>query len=181
MEPITTIALAKKIADAAGFSDWIKEKLGDSFGEKTAEKIAAIAKVATDTATPEEALKHIQQDLEAAAEVRGLLIENEHQLKMASLEDRQSAREMYNTKNEMADKIAEQVIKQNHLVVALLLIGNGLVLYLVTDKAIALALGNLIGASISALWQERQQVIGFFFGSSLGSLLKNKFPINPRS
>lgn len=176
MEPLTTIALARAVASATGLDAWVKDKLGDAVGEKAADKIAAVAQVATAAATGKEALEMIQQDAGARAVVRQKLLDMEHELILAQLQDVQSARQMYSGKNEMADRIAERVISQNHIVVALLLTANGLVLYLVKDSTVALAVGNLIGASVTALWQERQQVIGFFFGSSLGSKLKTALP-----
>jgi len=178
MDPVTAITIAKGIAKYTGLGDWIKNKLGEKLGEKTAQKITHIAQVATNSATPEEALERVKLYQDEAEAVKQKLLEKEHELKLAYLEDVQSAREMYGHKNAMADKVAEQVISQNHKVVALLLLCNVLVLQYVEDTAVAMALGNLIGGSVTALWQERQQVIGFFFGSSLGSKLKNAFPLN---
>ena len=57
--------------------------------------------------------------------------------------------------------------------VGLLVGANALALCFIKEATIAVAVGNVIGASIQALWNERQQVIGFFFGSSLGSKMKD--------
>lgn len=176
MEPVTTIALAKAVASATGLDTWLKDKLGDAVGETAADKIAAVAQVVTDAGTGQEALEMIRQDAGARASVRQKLLDMEHELILAQLQDVQSARQMYSGKNEMADKIAERVISQNHIVVALLLVMECVAFALVNDSSVAMIIGNLIGASVAALWQERQQVIGFFFGSSLGSKLKTALP-----
>ena len=172
MEPLTVIALATKMASATGLGDWVKNKLGSSIGEGAAQKIIDVAKIATGAATPEHALEMIERDAKAATAVKQQLLEQEHELVLAQLKDVQSARGMYSGKNTMADDIAKRVISQNHVCVCLLIMCNGLVLVFVKDTVIAVALGNLFGASIGALWQKRQQVINFFFGSSLGSKLK---------
>jgi len=173
MEPMTAIAIAKGLASVTGFDSWIADKLGDKLGDKTAKKIIDVAKLATSASTPEEALERAKADTEAAQAIRLQLLNNEHELALAALDDIDSARQMYSHNNTMADSIAQRVITQNHWAVAILLACNGLVIKFVDDKTIALALGNLIGTSVAALWQERQQVIGFFFGSSLGSKLKD--------
>lgn len=180
MDPITAIALAKGIASATGLDDWITSKLGGVVGASTAGKIIDVAKVATGASSPEQALKQLQGSSESAAKARIKLLNHEHELSLAALADTQSARQMYSDKSHMADKVAAQVIAQNHWVVALLITANAAVLYFVDDKAVALALGNLIGISINALWSERQQVVGFFFGSSLGSKLKNNELFKPK-
>ena len=179
MDPATAITIAKGIANATGLDTWIKGKLGDVIGEKAAEKVVSIAETVTRAQSGPEALAAIQKDKAAKEAVRQKLLDREHELVLASLQDVRDARTMYGEKNEMADVIATQVIKQNHFTVLALLIANGLVLTFVEDKVLGVALGNLIGASIGALWHERQQVIGFFFGSSLGSKMKTVVMGNP--
>ncbi|MGH1374400.1 MAG: hypothetical protein ACRBBW_20350 [Cellvibrionaceae bacterium] len=175
MEPMTAIAIAKGLASVTGFDSWISEKLGDKLGDKTAQKIIDVAKIATGATTPEQALERAKADQQMAQAIRKKLVDNEHELALAALNDIDSARTMYSGNNTMADEIARRVITQNHWAVAILLACNGLVIEFVDDKTVALALGNLIGTSVAALWQERQQVIGFFFGSSMGSKLKDMF------
>jgi len=77
------------------------------------------------------------------------------------------------THKAMAEGIAKRIIHQNQWLVGVLLVANGLVLVFIENNTVALAVGNLIGGSISSLWQERQQIIGYFFGSSLGSKMKD--------
>lgn len=136
---------------------------------------------ATGKDTPEEALIQLQNDPEALVKLKELYYKNEEDIrshieKMVELEltDIQDARSMYEHNNKMADVIAKKIINQNHLLVASLIIANGLTLYFVKETALAVAITNLISASIGYLWNERQQVVGFFYGSSLGSKMKDK-------
>lgn len=172
MAILTTLAVAAKLADAAGLTDWVKEKLGSNVGESAATKIIDVAQIVTGQTNSADALSSISNNPNFAAEFKQQILSQAHELKLAQLADIQSARTMYDGKNAMADTIAKRVIDHNHLMVCFLIVCNGLVLAFVADKVVAVALGNLIGASIGALWQERQQVINFFFGSSLGSKLK---------
>lgn len=178
MDPITVIALAKAIASAAGLDDWIKKKLGGAIGDKAAKKITDIAMAATGTTNPQDAVTIIQQNADFAIEIRRQLMKNEHELTLALLEDVKGARDMYKVQHDTADDIALRVTTQNHLAVMLLIIANGLVLVYVNDQMLAVAAGNLIGGSIAALWAERQQVLNFYFGSSLGSKIKDAVGLN---
>jgi hypothetical protein len=84
--------------------------------------------------------------------------------------DMESARGMYKeTEHEMADSIADNVIKRNLIFVAILVIVQVLVVMYVEDKTVIAVISSVIGGVITALLQERQQVINFFFGSSKGS------------
>lgn len=178
MDPITAVALAKTIVNATGLDDWFKKKLGVTLGEKTAKQITDIAMAATGTTTPKDAVQIVQQNPDFAVEIRRELMKNEHELTLAALADVQNAREMYKVQHDTADDIANRVITQNHLAVMLLIIANGLVLVYVKDQVLAVAAGNLIGGSIAALWQERQKILNFYFGSSLGSKIKDVLGIN---
>lgn len=173
MEPVTMIAIAKSIAGLTGLDDWLQKKMGNAFGEKAAQHITDIAMAATGTTAPQDALKVIEQSPEYAVETRRQIMQNEHEIALAVFEDRQSARDMYKHRNETADTIAGKIIRENIWLVAAMVAANCLVLYFVKDSVVAVAIGNLIGASVAALWQERQQVMNFYFGSSLGSKLKD--------
>lgn len=180
MEPVAAITLAKTIISKTGLGRWISKKVGKVIGEKTAHKVVAIAQQVTGVSSVDEVLDCLSKDKAAAIQVRNTLMQNEHTLQMTMVEDRQNARAMYVEKNEMADAIAERVIRFNHWVVVLLILANCAVAYYVQERGLALALGNLISLSIGALWQERQQVVGFFFGSSLGSKQKSQWQLEQR-
>lgn len=97
--------------------------------------------------------------------------------------DRERASKSYVQRSEMADRIAENIISRNLLFIAILLgfniAFNVLSTIFIDDKTIAVSIGSTIataiGTVIGSMLQERNQVVGFFFGSSL----KNKeFKVN---
>ncbi len=178
MEPLTAIALAKTLISTTGLGDWFSKKIGDQFGDKTANSVIGIAQVVAGVATPEEAVEKIAKDKALASQLQLCIMDNEHELKKLALQDVASARDMYGKKSAMADKIADHVTKYNLLAVVFLIFVDVLVLYFVKDSVVAVALGNIVGAIIQSLLQERQQVIGFFFGSSLGSKEKTAMHLN---
>lgn len=104
-----------------------------------------------------------------------LLNEAQNEIKKLEMEaeDRNSARDMYaKTDNETANFIAKRVINWNLFVVVIaILIEIAAVIY-ISDKVLIAIVSSAVGAFTTALLQERQQVINFFFGSSLGSKKK---------
>lgn len=167
-----SIALAKAISDATGLTDWIASKFGDS---------APVAKAVIDTAvkvsgaqSQADVVAILQRDTVKAAEVKAAIEMQEMQLIQLAYDDLKSARSMYqSTGHDQADKIAAHVIKWNAPLVGVLLLLYGAALVYINDAGTAQAVGTLLGGSVAALWQERQAVMGFFFGSSLGSKLKD--------
>ncbi len=95
----------------------------------------------------------------------------------AESNDRARATESYMAKGAMADEIARSIIKRNLVYIAVLLCFNILFNFistmLIEDKTIAVSIGSTIataiGTVVGSLLQERNQVVGFFFGSSLKS------------
>lgn len=91
--------------------------------------------------------------------------------------DRARATQSYMTKGDKADEIATSIIKYNLVYIALLLIFNIAFNFVSTliidDKTLAVSIGSTIataiGTVVGSLLQERNQVVGFFFGSSLKS------------
>jgi hypothetical protein len=166
-----SIALVKGIADATGLTDWIAGKFGDS--APVAKKVIETAMAISGAQSPQDAIKILSQDQVKAAECKAAIEAQEMELIKLAYDDLKSARTMYqNTGHDQADKIAESVIRYNLPMVGLLVCANALALCFIKEATIAVAVGNVIGASIQALWNERQQVIGFFFGSSFGSQKK---------
>lgn len=92
--------------------------------------------------------------------------------------DKANAREMYDDSKDQADELSNHIMKWNLwgvvgmvvLNVALLLLSEKLGL----STAVIVAAANAIGMISQALLQERGQVVGFYFGSSLGSKNKDK-------
>jgi hypothetical protein len=85
--------------------------------------------------------------------------------------DIQDARRMYTeTDHKAADEIAESVIKKNLPIIGILIGVNIASVIFLKDKGELIAIiSNFIGIAIGQLFNERQQVISFFFGSSQGS------------
>ena len=173
MEPITLAATATKaaiaIARAAGLSDWLQDKFEDKPSLKAAERILALAESATATHSPEEALERINTDADHRFRVKRLLLQREEALIQLHYEDLRDARRMYGRQHDNADRIARQIMTWNLPAIVALVGANCAAIYLIENPTIAVALGNIIGASVTYLWQERSQVVGFFFGSSMGS------------
>ncbi len=91
------------------------------------------------------------------------------------IKDLKDARSMYKSgKNKMADSIADRVIKLNLWVVLIAILIEIISVIYITDKVLIAIISGAIGSVTTALIQERQQVINFFFGSSIGSKEKNK-------
>jgi len=179
MGVLAAITLASTVIKHTGLGSWISEKIGDNFGEQTAQKITQIAQIVTGENDPQRAVELVVANKSFSNQVKQEIVKQEHELKKLYLADVAGARELYAKKNTMADKIAERIIKWNLWAVLLLLIANLAVAHFITNPIIAVALGNLIGGSISSLWQERLQIISFFFGSSMGSKEKDAFNFNP--
>lgn len=83
--------------------------------------------------------------------------------------------ETYQINSAMADTIAKQIISRNLPIIAVLVIVNILVVYFMEDKPSLIAIAsNIIGVAIANLFNERQAIVNFFFGSSLGSKEKSE-------
>jgi len=87
------------------------------------------------------------------------------------LKDLADARAMYKTTDhKMADTIANRIIKFNLPVIIGLVLANIAAVMLLDGKGEVIAIvSNFIGIAIGNLFNERQSVVNFFFGSSLGS------------
>ena len=86
------------------------------------------------------------------------------------LEDIKDARNMYIKEHEVADKIATKIIRENLPTIGGLIILNVGAVWLLEGKGEIIAIvSNFIGIAIGHLFNERQSVINFFFGSSKGS------------
>lgn len=86
------------------------------------------------------------------------------------LKDVKDARDMYvETSHEIADEIAMRVINYNLWVVIVMIIIEIITVIYINDKILIAIISGAIGSITTALLQERQQVLNFFFGSSKGS------------
>lgn len=141
-----------------------------------------------ENASPNDVISHISQNPDAVVKLKELEynakeLENQHlrkQVEEANRHEeakRNTAHETYRLKNDKQDRIAEQIIRFNLPVIFLLVCINIALVYFLRDKEystlIAIA-SNIIGVVIGNLMNERQAIINFFFGSSMGSKEKQE-------
>jgi len=129
----------------------------------------------------DEVVAHLGTNPEAVVKLKELEVtakdlENQHLRKQVEEINRTEeakrgmSHETYRLKNDKQDRIAEQVIKFNLPVIAVLLIANILIVYYIQNNATLIAIvSNIIGMATANLFTERQAIINFFFGSSMGS------------
>jgi|GEM_PF-2234136 len=119
---------------------------------------------AVEAATPDEMLKLNQANNNFV--IRKLELQNEE---MAS------ARKSYATNHKQADDIAKSVMRFNVIYVVLVALAQiaAITLTELPDAAVVV-IGNVCGWIIKGLLDERIQVCGFYFGSSIGSKTKDK-------
>ena len=130
---------------------------------------------------PEAIERALRTDPDAFVKIKELEYKEQDSLRaqvlaLAKLESEKynKAHETYQTKNDMADKIALQVINRNLPIIAILVILNVGIVHLFKENATLIAIAsNVIGISIGNLFAERQAIVNFFFGSSLGSKQKS--------
>lgn len=109
---------------------------------------------------------------EALKELQENYLQWELEVYRAEVDDRSRASEMYAKDNNMANHVAKSIIGKNLNIIFALIGVDALVLYaalfIVDDKTLAVScgttLGTLVGTVIGSLLQERNQVVGFFFG-----------------
>lgn len=145
-----------------------EEKVTSLIEEKTGIKLAEKNELSQDDIL---ALKKFEAD-------------NELELSRIALADKQednrhsevlytTAHTTYQSKSDMADTIAKQIIERNLPLIGILVLVNVAILNFLHDNATLIAIAsNLIGIAIGNLFNERQAIINFFFGSSLGSKIK---------
>lgn len=143
-----------KAAKAIGIATDIAETLTGKTGDE------AVAAINADPALQLEFKKAIMADSHIESEMR--------------YKDRENARAMFMHNNEMQLKIAEKIMTWNlPYIFALIMVNAALfVLVPVEYSAAAQAAATIIGMVIQSLLKERQDLVGFSFGSSAGS--KNK-------
>lgn len=96
-----------------------------------------------------------------------------HQQEMEELDkrlaDTADARKMYSGKNEMADLVSKRVVNWNLPIIAILILVLIACIVWVADKTLLALISTAIGGVTTQLLSERQTIINFFFGSSMGS------------
>lgn len=153
-------------------TQFIPELIGKAFDSKTAETVASkvidLAKDQTGLSDPEEALENFNPSPEDIAALRSDV------LKLIEMEigDVQHAR-VNNKHEKLTENVAYGIMYGNLVLIAALI---GVFAWVATsdlDTAFASTLSAMIGGALNQLYQERQQVAGYLFGSSLGSKLKS--------
>jgi len=132
-------------------------------------KALSIAKAVTGIGDDKGAVEAIQADPELSYKYEMALLADKHIPDRLNLENTQGAREAYKVHHEQADKIADSVMKWNLWLMGGLTLANIGVVYFITDGALVAIASNLIGMVVNHLMSERQNVVNFFFGSSMGS------------
>jgi len=162
-------------------------------GEKSrTDSVIELAKTAgkalgmKEEATPVSVVSHLSSNPDAVIKLKELeneavKLENEHLREQIveqnrHIEHKEDTRhKTYRTNSSQADKIADQVIKMNLPIIALLTIINISLVYFMQEQATLIAIAsNIIGVVIGKLLGERQSIINFFFGSSVGSKEKDE-------
>lgn len=168
IDPISILGLVKFIPDLIGMFDSKKGKQA----QEISNTVSSIAETITGK-TGQNAVSAIEKDPELAYKFKLAVMADTHVQEQMQLENTKSARDMYKVNPEQASKVADSIMKYNLVIVFLLVIINVLaVIHLKDDAAILAIVSNFIGIVMMALIQERQSVVNFFFGSSMGS--KNK-------
>lgn len=140
-----------------------------------AEKAIDIAKAVTGQKDEQHAVEALKADPELALKYELALLNDKHIPDEMDLENTKDARDMYKTTNhERADAIADHVMTYNlPIIVVLVCLNIAVVNYIEGGALIAIA-SNFIGMAMKQLMSERQTVMNFFFGSSMGSKEKDR-------
>lgn len=117
---------------------------------------------------------------EQKAEARHILDQDFEREKLY-LADKSDSRDMYTDDNgskEQVNKLSDSIMKWNlWAICGLVLVNIALILgaeKLELPAVVIVPTANIIGMVMMALMKERDQVVGFFFGSSIGSKNKDK-------
>ena len=168
------LSLAKYIPDVVGI--FAGEKKADA-----AKKVIDIAESLTGKKS-DKAVEAIEKDPALALEFQKLVYAEKNELQRLFLDDISDARDMSvesGKMGELSSRIADQIMTWNLPAVFALIICQCAVLIFLEDKVEIVALvSNAIGFVINSLLNERQQVTGFLFGSSMGSKLKTMMKKN---
>lgn len=171
--PLAALGLIKYIPDVIDIFSSKEEK-----AKKTIDVVSNIAKEVSGTNSIQEAEKIFSDNPEKAYEFKLAVMENETVLERMDELSRKRASEQYGISNQQADKMAENIDKKNikyifGLILLQVVFVSGILYFKVDNPALVSIVSTLVGGSITALQSERQQVYSFYFGSSLGSKLKN--------
>lgn len=145
--------------------------------ESAVTDVLEIGKTALGLDKNSDVLAVIEADPEQARLFQEAVMKDKYRLEELYVEDKQSARDMYkSTDHTQADKISDNIIENNAKYA--ILIGLAQILILIWATSIPpealVIIGNVSSWLIKGFLDERKEVTGFYFGSSLGSKLKDK-------
>ena len=170
MTPLAITATALSLVKATGLADWIGNKLGGAPGQSASRRLIEIAEDITEVrGDPEALLARVREDAEASIQIAIATQQAERELIKLDRADRADARAMHTKDPDAGNRLARQIMVWNLPAIFGLVGVNAAAITQIDNPTVAVAIGNVIGASISYLWQERAQVVGFYFGSSTGS------------
>lgn len=168
------LPLISIISGLASLAPTIGKLIAGDKGEDAAQAVADIARKVTGQNDVEKAVDQIKLDPSSQLEFMKMLEQNKYQLEKMFLDDRKDARAMYSKHNEQADKIANGVMKWNLAYAMAIALAQIFALTYFTDlpDAVVVIIGNVSGWIIKGVLDERKDVTGFYFGSSIGSKTK---------
>ena len=151
-------------------SKFIPELIGSALDSEKAE---SVARVVTDSAMtyagikdPEQALKKVQEDKQFWEAQRSKIVD----IVKMELADIQHAREHVN--DDVTKRLSYMVMVCNPVFIGLCVWALIWVSTSTLDSGLITAISAVLGGAINNFFQERQQVMNFRFGSSLGSKIK---------
>ncbi len=168
----TALTLAKFVPDIIGLFDSKRGKQAQT----AMEAVESVASAVTGK-TGDDAVKALEANPELAYKFKVAVMADSHVSEQLASEDRKDARASYKVHHEQADKIAGSIMRWNLPSMMLMAAIQVAVIILAKkydlDVTIVAIVSNILGLVINSLISERQSVVGFFFGSSLGSKMKN--------
>lgn len=133
------------------------------------------AKVITGMDNETDAVEALKADPEKMYQYQMALLADKHIPDRLDLENVKDARDMYKEVNhDRADAIADHVMTWNLPIIVVMVILNILVVTFIEGGALIAIASNFIGMAMKQLMSERQTVMNFFFGSSMGSKDKDQ-------
>lgn len=166
--PIVSMLAEKGLNLLSRAIDSGEEKVVSLVEEKTGLKLAE-----KETLTKEDlvALKKFEKDYEL--EILRLLLSEKQEDNRHVEAVYSKAHESYQVTHDMADTIAKQIVDRNLPIIGLLVLSNVAIVYFMQNEPNLIAIvSQIIGIAIGNLFAERQSIVNFYFGSSLGSKLK---------
>lgn len=170
MDPIT-LAVGGLAYAVPKIAEWLG-------GSKAAEAAQAVADVAVKVAGVSDipaAVHALNGDSEKLASFEQEMKKLELEFDRLYLSDKNNARDMYKTEHTTADAIAQRVMQWNLVWLLVVLAAQCCAMWFLRDNPdILAAVSATCGFIINGLLAERREVTGFYFGSSLGSRIKDK-------